>query len=203
MADFFQKVECRYGTDSYQAVKNTYDWITKSAQKLKLKNLQINEKFIFKVGEILCEAQSIVEFSNYAYGSESFELIQFHISIYDGNKNFVSVMHLVDCYVHASNKATLEKFVALLKSTSLDETEMNDPISVTYIGQQNNEIAVNGNGNIIATHQSTVVSSEKNDSKESKAKQWINAISQNLVSNGVWYLLTLIVGAIIGLLAAK
>ena len=112
-------------------------------------------------------------------------------------------MHLVDCYVHASNKATLEKFVALLKSTSLDETEMNDPISVTYIGQQNNEIAVNGNGNIIATHQSTVVSSEKNDSKKSKAKQWINAISQNLVSNGVWYLLTLIVGAIIGLLAAK
>ena len=203
MADFFQKVECRYGTDSYQAVKNTYDWITKSAQKLKLKNLQISEKFIFKVGEILCEAQSIVEFSNYAYGSESFEFIQFHISIYDGDKNFVSVIHLVNCNVHASNKATLEKFVALLKSTSLDETEMNDPISVTYIGQQNNEIAVNGNGNIIATHQSTVSSSEKNDSNESKAKQWINAISQNLVSNGVWYLLTLIVGAIIGLLAAK
>ena len=202
MAGFYQCVDCKYGVDSYQAIKNTYDWILKAAQKLGLNKLKVAEQFTFKIGDILCVAENITEFIEHAYGSENFELINFHINIYNENKNIVSVIYLLNLKVYTDDKVSLEKFVNLLNTTTLDEVEINDTISITYIEKQNSGIIIQGDNNAVANDHSSVITSA-GKLKSSKVKQWLNAIGQNLLANGIWYLLCLVGGALITSLITK
>lgn len=119
------------------------------------------------------------------------------------NLAYISVGYDNNVRISTESKVLLEKIINILQETSLTEVEINDPASLTYIGQQNNNIVVNGTGNIVATHQSTVTSPVKDSEKESRVKQWFRAIMQNLLSNGLWYLLCFGIGAVITLFLSK
>lgn len=99
-----------------------------------------------------------------------------------GREIYLSVDSSNQIYISASNRNRLEKMVQLLNDTGLEQSEISDSISVMYIETQyNNAPTINGNNNTI--------NAGGND-KESKIKQWIKAIAQNLLANWIWYLLT-------------
>lgn len=62
-----------------------------------------------------------------------------------------------------------------------------------------------GNNNIVANDHSSVVTGNNNSigqsNKESLINQWLKAIGQNLISNGVWYILCILGGIVIARLA--
>ena len=64
---------------------------------------------------------------------------------------------------------------------------------------------VTGNNNIVANDHSSVVTGNNNSigqsNKESLINQWLKAIGQNLISNGVWYILCILGGIVIARLA--
>lgn len=205
MARFSEELAGKYGVKTYQETKNTYDWILKSLQKGGFCDLKTDVNFLFKISQIMCSCTGIEEFSENAYGQEGYALNNFDIAAYADNIRlaFIYVAHNNSVSVSTDSKVLLEKIVKLLQETSLEETETSAPIPVTYIEQQNNNIAINGNDNIVATHHGSVTTSSEPIKSESKLKQWIISVGQNLLSNGIWYVLTLIAGAIVGVLVTK
>ena len=91
----------------------------------------------------------------------------------------------------------IETVVNSLESTSLDEAEINDPISIEIhapitIGNRNvvgNSIIGNNN------HINSDVSSA--DKKHSKFKAWLESLAQNLLANWLWYLIGVGVSALV------
>ena len=184
MTSYSQRIKGKYGVSNYQETKNTYDWIRKITQKMDIKNGHIDVKFQFKIGEITCVCDSIEEFVMNAYETPEYSFISATISFWDGGRSvfIIIIDHTGGLRINTDSKAILEQVVSLLNETELFEMEVNDPISVTYIKTQNNNApTINGNNNTINTG--------SND-KESKIKQWIKAIAQNLLANWIWYLLT-------------
>lgn len=172
LASFYQRIDYQYETNSYQKVKKIYNWISRSAQKLELNDLRFDVRFTFRSGEITYDTQSLDEFSEYAYGSKDFEFNYLYVSIYNGKEYVALVVYVNGCIVYADDKTILEKTVAYLTSTPLDEEKRN-------LDQQNN----------METNQDFTKVVKKNDSK---INQWLQAIGQNIISNGLWYLLTVL-----------
>jgi hypothetical protein len=202
MASFSQKIECKYGTSTYQDVKDTYDWIVKSAEKLKLSKLRVSEQFVFKSGEITFHADNISELGTYAYGSTDFDLNSFFVTIYDGDTAIAWVGYCIFLAVHSDDKAILEKFVGLLHDTTLDEMESINSIPV-YISQNNKGMIINGNGNIFTNNSNKVKVSNGTADSKSGIRQWTEAILQSLLANGIWCLLGALVVALIAYIAEK
>ena len=203
LASFSQSIPIKYGVKSYQDTKNTYDWIMKSLDKGKFQDLKVETSFQFDISEISCSCANIEEFVDLAYGQSNYKFItmNFRIESKGGPLWFISVDTICQVRISAENKSLLEKVVGLLKNTSLNETEVNDPISVTYVEHQESNITFNGNNNVVANNSSTITASEKNT--ETKVSQWFSAIGQNLLANGIWYLLCLAAGAIAAVILTK
>lgn len=199
MASFKKEIKNTYGTKTYQDTKNTYDWITKALYKGDFPELVINSEFLFDISEISCSCEGITEFVENAYGQAGYSFTTFNLSVYSDKKRIAFVIVDLFCSVRIStdSKVMLERIVNLIESTSLDETEVNDPISVTYVETQinNDGVIVNGDGNIIANNHSEVeVGKEK---KESAFKTFWEGVVQNIASNFLWYLLTLVAGSLL------
>ena len=210
MASFAQYIENKYNIETYQDTKNTYDWIAKVLQKQNI--TEYDSEFYFNLADISCSCSGIEEFVSHAYGQLGFDFLRLDFSIHSGEGKpwFISVDSNNRVRISTESKLLLEKAVSLLKNTTLENTEINDPISVTYIEQQhigtiltgsNNTVAndhsliVTGTGNTIANDHSTITS--PNEPDESKVAQWFKAIGQNLLSNWIWYILCLLGGVII------
>lgn len=206
MADFSKKIKNRYGIRTYQDVKNTYDWIEKALRKGGFADLRMNARFLFNLSEITCSCEGIEEFVENAYGQADFDLTNMMLSVYDGDAYVAHIQIGFDSQVRIStgSRVLLEKIVGLLEKTELNETEANDPISVTYVETEihSGGVLIQGDHNTAANDHSAVTVSPAKE-KESKGRQWLTGIVQSLVSNGIWYLLCAAVGAAIALWAAK
>lgn len=154
LASFSQNIPAKYGVKSYQDTKNTYDWIMKSLNKGEFLNLKIETSFLFNISEIFCSCKNIEEFVEHAYGQSGYSFTSMHFEIESKGIPlwFISVDTISGLRISTDTKTLLEKIVNLLKSTSLDETETSDPISVMYIEHQDNSVTVNGNSNVIANN---------------------------------------------------
>lgn len=205
MASFSQKIENKYGISTYQDTKNTYDWIIKAIQKMG--TFDIKTTFGFSASEISYHCDNIEEFVAYAYGQADYDFTSMDFAIKSESEKFwiVSVNFENKLRILTESKNLLERAVTFLKNTTLDESEMNDPISIVYVNQQHVKTLVEGSNNIVANDYSSVITGNNNSigqsNKESPINQWLKAIGQNLVSNGVWYILCILGGIIIAHLA--
>lgn len=197
MASFSQTIQGKYGVKSYQDTKNTYDWIMKSLEKGKFLNLEVSTEFLFWISEIRCKCNNIIEFTEHAYGQKDYRLISMHFSITSTEEGlwFLSVDSNSSIGISANSKSLLEKIVGLLRSTFLDKTEKNDPISITYIEHQDNSVTVNGDSNIIANNNSTIL--DKQEKPEAKVSNWIQGICQGMLANLMWWILGLVAVALL------
>ena len=205
MASFKKKIKNIYGANTYQDTKNTYDWIIKALHKGDFPKLVINSEFLFDISEISCSCEGITEFVENAYGQAGYSLTSFNLSVYSEKKRiaFVIVDSFCGVRISTDSKVMLERIVNLIENTSLDEIEVNNPISVAYVEKliNNDGVIVQGDGNIIANDHSKVeVEKEK---KESGFKKFLRGVLQNIATNFIWYLLTLAAGALVAYFAMK
>ena len=203
MASFSKKVKTKYGVSTYEETKNTYDWILKAIGEREFSNLSVEARFLFHLSSIVVSCESIEEFCENAYGYEGYSLISAGISSYSDKKR---IAHFIIDYdgmisISTESKVVLEKIESLLIQTSLDETEINNPISIMYV-QNNDGVIVNGGNNLVSNNHSSI-SITQETSSEPRLKQWFKSIMQNLLANGIWYILALLVGVVATYLVKK
>ena len=195
MASFSKDIKLKYGVNTYEETKKTYEWIEKSAKKWGGSKATISIDFQFHLGDIMCTAEGIQEFCEITYGVAGYHLISLGGNISVGDKR-IFLNYLVGKFsVDTNNKVDLEHFLNVLETTKLEEE-----MPITYIEAQVN-IETQNNGTIVQGDNNTVVSQSSNinintDKKVSKLKKWITAVLQNIVSNWIWYLLTAGVAAL-------
>ena len=196
MASFSQEIVLKYGANTYQEVRNTYEWVAKIAQNLALKNPKIEEEFLFSVGKMTCSAKNLAEFITNAYGMSDFEILNFLISVYDKDKCICRFSYMCGSFsVRSDSKEIIEKVLTLAERTTLDDDMFNSAIK-----SENVSINVSGNNNIIANDSSMISISATPESKTCKSKihEWITAIAQNIAANYIWWILGLIGTVVIG-----
>ncbi len=197
MASFSKKIELKYGIDTFEETKRTYEWIEKSARKWGGDKTIISVNFLFNLGDITCDVNSIQEFCEITYGSTGYSLVSFagNISV---EKKKIYFNYLTELSISADSRVELQSFSNILEKTSIDEQ---DELQVTYIESQINIKNLN-NGTINHGDNNTVISQSSNvnmntSRKDSKFKQCFIAVMQNILSNGIWYLLTAAIAALI------
>lgn len=205
MASFTKGIENVYDVSTYQGTKNTYDWIDKAIRKGDFKELSIQTKFLFNISDISCSCDGIRDFVENAFGQADYDLISMDISIHSEEKMVAFI--IIDAFrkirISADSKVMLEYVVNLLESTSLEEAEVNDPISITYVETQinNDGVIIHGDGNVVANNNGEVEIAKEN--KESGLKKFLSGVLQNITSNFIWYLLTLAAGGLVSYLLTK
>lgn len=199
MAKFNQKIDSKYGVNTYQETKNTYDWLMKVIHSEDYSKLRIEEHFNFDIGKIGCVCDNFTEFVENAYGQEDYSFTAMSLSLYFSSEEpiFIHVSPSGNVSISAGNKTLLSRIVEKLENTNLASNEINDSISVAYIENQNNGVIIQGDKNR--------VSYAKNISNPPapKWKQFIGTIFQNLVANWIWYLITIIATALFTSLALR
>lgn len=187
MADFRIKIGNKYTTDTYENTKLTYQWIYNAMTEASIINAKIKETFMFYIGEICCSCNSMKEFTDNAYGQNSFELIQmklFQIDISAEKQLFIYVDDK-GISITTNNKADLEKMVSILKREEKNAEK--------HIGNYYNISNISANNvNINQGDNNTINPSIQKKSK-SRIKYWIDAIAQNILANWIWYLLGLLI----------
>lgn len=203
MASFSKDIELKYGVNTYEETKKTYEWIEKSAKKWGGKKATISMDFQFYLGDIMCTTDDIKEFCEITYGVVGYRLIALR-GVVCAEERRIYLNYLCDLSVSADNKLDLESFLNVLETTNFDEK---DQLPITYIESQvnietqNNGITVQGDHNNVVSQSSNIdINTEK---KESKLKKWVAAILQNIVSNWIWYLVTAGVAALITYVSTK
>lgn len=215
MAKFSINIKNQYGTETFQSVKDTYDWIVVALSKLNMPEKSFNSEFHFSIGEMSCTAVGIDEFIQHAYGVTDFTFYDLQISVdFNDDKDThiyicSSILPEDELHLSTNDKVLLQNIVDSFKQTSINKNESN---------QVTNQITINGGNNAIANNNSsaTVVSGSKKvkvkttnvsntaeDERESKAKKLIKSILTNLASNLIWYILCALVGALVAYLIAK
>ena len=207
MPSFSQKIDLKYDTDTYEGVRDNYNWIIKSAQKLTNEELDIDSEFLFQLGKVDCSASGIDEFVNQCYGTNEFKLTAFDVFIRKkhGGRLF-SALYCLKLDVFADSRNDLEKIITILNQTSLEETSQeNTPYTVNEY--HNVGVVVSGDNNVVANNNSTIANNGSSvnhtPAKESAIKQWIVSISQNLAANLIWYLLTAVGASLITYIVLK
>ena len=184
MADFNISIDNKYTTDTYENTKLTYQWIYNAMTEARIVNVKIKEEFMFDIGKLSCNCNSMQEFTDYAYGQDSFTLIEmkvYQINPWTGKYLFISVDD-EDVRISTNNKTDLEKIVGILKREKISEEKHID----NYYSISANNININhGNNNTINT--------TYQNCGESKLKQWFVAIIQNLLANWIWYVLGVLI----------
>ena len=205
MTNYRKDIKNKYGIKTYQETKNMYDWLVKAIHKGKFPDLKIESSFWFDVSEISYACEGISEFVENAYGQSNFKLTMFCLHVKSGKDKIVSIFadRFKGVTVSAESKVMLERIVNLIENTSLDETEVNDPISVTYVETQinNDGVIIHGDGNVVANNHSEV-EVEKAEGESAFKKFW-TGVWQNIASNFMWYLITLALGALGAYLAMR
>jgi len=157
MASFSKDIKLKYGVNTYEETKKTYEWIEKSAKKWGGEEANISISFLFYLGDIRCTANSIKEFTEFTFGAHGYKLSSFWGHINKG-ENRIYINYLMDLSISADSKADLEKFLTILETTSLDKK---DVVPITYIESQVN-IETQNNGTIVQGDNNTVVSQSSN-----------------------------------------
>ena len=199
MAQFNQVINGKYGVSTYQETKNTYDWIMKAINSENYSELNISEEFLFDIGKIGCSCNNFKEFVENAYEQENYSLTSMRLYLFLDNDEsiHISVSSWGEVRVSAGNKTLLGKMVEKLETTSLTSNEIDNSGSIVYIENQNNGVVIQGDKNRVS------YTKDVNNPQISKWRQFLNTIMQNLVSNWIWYLLTIVATAAITLWTQK
>lgn len=205
MAKFSKNnIKLKYGVKTFEETKRTYDWIEKAALKWGGENVQIKSEFLFDLGDITCSTEGIKEFIETVYGASDYRLTSFDIYIEDGSQR-ISLHYLHSLSIYTGSKVELENFLSILEKSDLDKKTETPQINYienqTNIDNHNGGTIIQGNNNVVATNNSKV--NLNGTRKESKLKKWLIAIGQNLLSNWIWYLLTIGITALIAYFATK
>lgn len=199
MASFTKKIEIKYGVETFEQTKNTHDWIEKGFKRWGGAKAEIKSKFLFHVGDIYCSADNRKEFVEIVFGNEkSYSFTEVSIIVYKGDKSIYAIINSSKASIITEDKNILEEIIKILQETTLEEEKQ---MATTYIENQYNGNVVNGNDNIVVSNSEKVNinkdTKQEEKIKESKFKKWLTAIGQNLLSNGIWYLLIAIGTAVI------
>ena len=204
MADFTKRIKSKYGVKTYQDTKNTYDWLSNALHKGDFPKLRISSDFLFDVSDITCSCDGISEFVENAFGQEKYQLISFSMAVYSEEKRIAYFTINSDAAISicTKSKVMLEKIIRLLDNTSLEEREL-ETAAVTYVKNQinNNGVVIHGDGNVVANNHSKLEIEKA--SEESGLRQFCAGIIQNIASNFLWYLLTLVAGVLATYFAMK
>ena len=215
MADFSIHIKNKYGAETFQSVKDTYDWIIVSLSKLNKPEKHINAEFHFSIGKMHCTTVGIDEFIQHAYGVSDFTFYELKIKVVFSEDTDIHVFICTtmlpkdELYIDSNDMVVLQNLVDILNRTDINN---NNTKPVT------NQITINGGNNAIANNNSsaTVVSDSKNvkvnnsnicntteTAKESKVKKVIKSILTNIASNFIWYILCVLAGILIAYFTAK
>ena len=202
MATFWKDIKNKYSVRTYQDTKNTYDWIIKAINKGNFGCDEVDAEFLFDISSMLCSCHGIDEFIENAYGYDGYKFTQMRLSFCPENCGRVGIAVGYDnkISISSTNKVMMEKLASLLDSTSLDEAEINNPVSLTYIKTQinNDGVIINGDHNTVANNHSEIEVEQKKE--EPGIKSFWAGILQNITSNFIWYLLTFGAGIVIAYL---
>lgn len=190
MTSFSKEIKSPYGTESFNDIKDNYNWIINALNKMSNSTPQIQSEFLFYIGDIYCSTDSFSEFTENAYGASDFKIISFTIRAEFSDER-ITIHYLTNLAVKANKRESLEQIVSILESTSADEKK--ETTTITY----NDSVIVQGDNNILASNSVVSVNQEK---PQSTIRKWLSSIGQNIVANGIWYLLCLVGGAIITML---
>ena len=190
MTSFSKEIKSPYGTETYNDIKKNYNWIINALNKMSNSKPKIQSEFLFYLGDVYCSTESFSEFTENAYGASGFEIISFTIRAEFPNER-INIHYLTEFSVKANKRESLERIISLLEATPVAEEQ--EKTNITY----NDSVIVHGDNNILANNSVVSVNEEK---PQSSIRKWLSSISQNLVANGIWYLLCMAGGAIITLL---
>lgn len=185
--------------ESYDDVVSLYSLLSSISCGLGLSRPNVTGRFHFYIGKISCVCNSYKEFVEEAYGTESFRFISASIYINDRNETVVSIQSIGGDSVSASadSRIVLEKFFTQLETTQKSAQNIDNGITQTII----DSVIINGNRNVVANNKSQV--NAETDKKESGFRKFCVDVLQDIMSNFIWYLLTLGAGVLLTYLAMK
>jgi len=199
MTKVSQNIKSKYNMKTYDGTKDTYYWIITAIKKLNLGYKKIDARFLFKIGDVGYDCNSIEEFTECAYCQKGYYLIILQVSSYQTDDDYIYIASSAEneLYVSTNNKVTLEKIVKLLKETDMKKQE---EITGNTIIQNNYNIEnINGDNNSIIQGDNNVQRINEEPKKNSKIKSWIEAILQNLLANWIWIAIPIVLAVVIKL----
>lgn len=81
MASFSMDIDNKFGLNTYQDTKNTYEWIVRAVEKSGYQNVKIESEFSFYISKMFCSCESINEFVENSYGQSDYNPISIRCSI--------------------------------------------------------------------------------------------------------------------------
>ena len=210
MANFITTIDNGYSINSFQSVKDTYDWIIASLNKLNMNEEYLSANFLFDIGQITCSANGIDEFIQHAYGASDFVFSEcfIHTEFRDKKRATLYIKYDNTIKISSEDKVLLQTLIDTLNRTNINKQSDTTVNNITINGG-NNAIANNNSTATVVTDNNKVKFANQNNNtgafvdKESKFRKAFSAILTNLASNLIWYILCALVGALIAYLIAK
>ena len=170
MATFWKDIKNKYSVKTYEDTKKSHDWVIKALQKATFDCSDLKSDFLFTVSGILCSCKGVEEFTENAFGYTDFRLNHIYISFWPKDYGHVSISieHDNQVSISTESRIMLEEIITLLEKTSIDE-EQGDHTSVIRV-KMDDDFSI---------------------------KQFFAGIVQNIASNFIWYLLTLLAGGLL------
>lgn len=198
MASFSKEI-LEITLQTYDDVVSLYKLITKLSHKLGLAEPNVEGEFHFTLDKITCICDSYDEFIENAYGVENFHYISIHFRIMDGDTTVIYIYSLGKnpVSVSADSRIMLENFSTELDEILLSAHNPTNIVTQTII----DSVVINGDKNTVANNNSSV--ELETERAKSTAKSFWMGILQNITSNFLWYLLTLLAGVLITYFAIR
>lgn len=158
----------------------------------------------FECDNMSCVVESLEKFTELAYGVNHFKLIAMQIFIILPNKNHIAVNYLSGFTASATTKILLETFIKKLGVEQMVNEQMNKDNVQTI---NNNTYVVNGNGNIVGNEKCNIsdvkyVTREEKEESNSTLKDFFLGVFQGVVTNALWWFLSVVGVALVGFIAA-
>lgn len=204
MANFTKSVKIEYKRDSYQDIQDLYDCIQTVLNNCNFSDYRIQSRFLFSVDDILCSCSNVEEFIENAYGCHNFFASTMEVTVFSGDKCIAAMGldPLGELRISSDSKVILQKIEKALQFVISSERAGVDGTTSVYIEHQST-VQVTGSNNIVANGNSSIQVDNNSGVKESKGRQWVRVIIQNLISNGIWYILGALAFALCRVLLMK
>lgn len=207
MASFSKELPLKYQVLDYEGVIGNYNWIKDIVSSLFENIVEPKCRIGFHIGDIMCYCESIEEFSEHAYG-QVIDVYLYNVSFYQNSSdnNRIKITYLtintlkktltVDC----DNRKNLIEICTALEdsmkskqSNALIQSQINN-----YIHDESTHVTMGNHSTIQGVNigKNNVMKTNASAPKESFWK----SILQTLTANWMWFLLGLILAAILGYL---
>lgn len=208
MTSFSKELPLKYQVLDYEGVIENYNWI-KNIILLQFANIEkIKCRISFLMGDISCSCETIEEFSKHAYG-QAIDVYTYTLSFDQNNSKGISSSQVAYIITNCSNKTLTvccHKKENLIKICTALEDSMKSKQSNALIQLQTNNYIHDESTHVTMGNHSTIqgVNIGKNNVMKTNAsapkESFWKSILQTLTANWMWFLLGLILAAILGYL---